>query len=251
MSETDGSPETRRILVPVRYAQGNSYRMFDDFFELGTGPMPPPPTPKDGSLLELAKFYLVACCPKAGAYSLPDGLINLVSDAADLMTSTPDKDIFLGRQKPPVALAMKEAITPELDRPQRAIAAFLFLATQFEFYFRILSGMLNFDGSWKSPGDRAKAESFLPDDDRVRRRGTSSVEVAYKLTVLNNADPRAALLEGLDRAIRSRFQSILYDDFGGRIAYVRNRGVHGEWGDVSVEGVFYATLTAILYFAST
>src|SRR6266436_4572352 len=143
MSETDRSPESRKILVPVRYALGNSYRMFDDFFELGTGPMPPPPTPKDGSLLELAKFYLIACCPKAGAYSLPDGLINLVSDAADLMISTPDKDIFLGRQKPPVALAMKEAITPELDRPQRAIAA-LFLATQFEFYFRILSRNVKF-----------------------------------------------------------------------------------------------------------
>jgi len=212
--------------------------------------MPPPPPPKDGSLLEMAKFYLVACCSKAGAFSLPDGLINLVSDAADLMTSTPDKDIFLGRQKPPVALAMKEAVTPELDRPQRAIAA-LFLATQFEFYFRILSGMLNFDGSCKTTADRAKAEFFLPDDDRVRRRGTSSVEVAYNLTVLNNADPRAALLEGLDRALRSRLQSTLYDDFGGRIAYVRNRGVHGEWGDVSAEGVFYATLTAILYFAST
>src|ERR1700692_4790863 len=176
MSESDPSqPETRKISVPVRYAPGNSQRIFDDFFELGTGPMPPPPPPKDGSVLELAKFYLVACCSKAGAFSLPDGLINLVTDAADLMTSTPDKDIFLGRQKPPVALAMKEAVTPELDRPQRAIAA-LFLATQFEFYFRILSGMLNFDGSWKTIGDRAKAESFLPDDDRVRRRGTSSVE---------------------------------------------------------------------------
>jgi hypothetical protein len=251
MPESDASqPESRKILVPIRYAPGGSQRIFDDFFEIGTGPMPPPPPTKDASLLELAKFYLVACCPKAGAYSLPDGLINLVTDAAELITSTADKDIFLGRQKPPVALAIKEAITPELDRPQRAIAA-LYLATQFEFYFRILSGMLNFDGSWKSLGDRAKAESFLPDDDRVRRRGTSSVEVAYKLAILNNADPRSALLEGLDKAIRSRFQSSLYDNFGGRIAYVRNRGAHGEWDDVSAEGVFYATLTAILYFAST
>src|ERR1700734_4093385 len=100
MSESDANlPETRSILVPVRYAPGNSHRIFDDFFELGTGPMPPPPPLKDGSLLELAKFYLVACCSKAGAFSLPDGLVNLVSDAADLMTSSPDKDILLGRQK--------------------------------------------------------------------------------------------------------------------------------------------------------
>jgi hypothetical protein len=251
MPESNASQsEPGKILVPVRYAPGDSQRIFDDFFELGTGPMPPPPSPKDGSLLELAKFYLVACCRKAGAYSLPDGLISLVSDAADLMTSNPDKDIFLGRQKAPVALAMKEAVMPELDRPQRAIAA-LYLATQFEFYFRILSGLLNFDGSWKTPADRASAESFLPGDDGVRRHGTSSVEVAYKLSVLNNADPRAALLNGLDIAIRSRFQSTLYDNFGGRIAYVCNRGAHGEWGDVSAEGVFHATLTAILYFAST
>jgi hypothetical protein len=97
MPESDASqPERRKILVPVRYAPGNSQCIFEDFFELGTGAMPPPPPPKDGSLLELAKFYLLACCPKAGAYSLPDGLINLVSDAADLMISNPDKDIFLG-----------------------------------------------------------------------------------------------------------------------------------------------------------
>jgi hypothetical protein len=31
----------------------------------------------------------------------------------------------------------------------------------------------------------------------------------------------------------------------GRITYVRDRGTHGQWGDVSGEGVFYATLTAI------
>jgi hypothetical protein len=241
--------QPRGILVLARYAVGNSRRMFDDFFELATGPIPPPPPPRDGSLLELAKFYLVACCPTAGAYSLPDGLVNLICDTADSMASAPDKDIFLGRQKPPVALAMKEAITPGFDRPQKAIAS-LYLATQFEFYFRILSGMLNFDGTWKSSDDRVKAESFLPDGDRVRRRGTSSVEIAYKLTILNNVDPRAALLDGLDQAIRLRFQSTLYDNFGGRIAYVRNRGAHGEWGDVSAEGVFYATLTAILYFAS-
>jgi hypothetical protein len=67
---------------------------------------------------------------------------------------------------------------------------------------------------------------------------------------LNNADPRAAVLNGLDMAIRARFQSKLYDNLGGRIKYVRNRGAHGEWGDVSAEGVFYAALTAILYFAS-
>ncbi len=69
--------------------------------------------------------------------------------------------------------------------------------------------------------------------------------------VLNNADPRAALLDELDKAIRSRFQSQLYNNLGGRIKYVRDRGTHGQWGDVSGEGVFYATLTAILYFAST
>jgi hypothetical protein len=161
----------------------------------------------------------------------------------------PDKDIFLGRQKEPLALAMKEAVLRGFDRPQKAIAS-LYLATQFEFYFRILSGMLNFDGTWKSSSDYAKAKSFLGDDG-VRKWGTSSVEVAYRLTILNNADPRAALLDGLDKAIRARFQSTLYDNFGGRIACVRNRGAHGEWGDVSAEGVFYATLTAILYFAST
>jgi hypothetical protein len=45
-------------------------------------------------------------------------------------------------------------------------------------------------------------------------------------------------------------QSSIYDNLGGRIKFVRNRGTHGQWSDVSAEGVFYATLTAILYLAS-
>jgi hypothetical protein len=66
------------ILIPTRYMPGNSQRFYDDFFEMGFSPMPPPPAPQDGSLLELAKHYLLACCPRAGAYSLPDGLINII-----------------------------------------------------------------------------------------------------------------------------------------------------------------------------
>lgn len=212
--------------------------------------MLPAPPLKDGTLLELAKYYLLACCPRAGAYSLPDGLLNLVCDCADLMKASPDKDIFLGRQKEPVALAMKQAATPEFDEPRQAIAS-LYLATQFEFYFRILSGLLKPDGSWKSPADQQKAKSLLPGENRLNHGSISNVELAYKLMVLNNADLRATLLDELDKAIRLRFQSQLYNNLGGRIKYVRNRGAHGEWGDLSAEGVFYATLTAILYFAST
>ncbi len=242
------------IRVLKRYMPGNTQCFYDDFLEIGFGPMPstpaPVPAPKDGSPLELAKYYLLLCCPRAGAYSLLDGLLNIISDCADLITSTPDKDLFHIRQKEAVALAMKEAVTPGFDDPRRAIAS-LYLATQFEFYFRILSGLLNPDGTWKSPADQRKAKSLLPRESRLNRRSISSVELAYKLMVLNNADPRAAVLDELDKAIRSRFQSQLYNNLGGRIKYVRDRGTHGQWGDVSGEGVFYATLTAILYFAST
>jgi hypothetical protein len=174
---------------------------------------------------------------------------NIISDCADLITSTPDKDLFHARQKEPVALAMKEAATPGFDEPRKAIAS-LYLATQFEFYFRILSGLLNSDGSWKSPADQQKAKSFLPGESRLNQRSISNLELAYKLMVLNNTDPQAALLDDLDKAMRSRFQSQIYNNLGGRIKYVRDRGTHGQWGDVSGEGIFYATLTAILYLAS-
>jgi hypothetical protein len=228
---------------------GNTQCFYDDFLEMGFAPMPPAPPLKDGSLLELTKHYLLNCCPIAGAYALLDGLLNIISDCADLITSTPDKDIFHIRQKEAVALAMKEATTPGFDDPRRAIAS-LFLATQFEFYFRILSGLLNPDGSCKSATDHEKAKSLLPEERRLNYNSISNLELAYKLMVLNNADPRAAVLDELDKASRSRFQSQLYDNLGGRIKYVRDGGAHGQWGDVSAEGVFYATLTAILYFAS-
>jgi hypothetical protein len=160
MSEPDiGRPagQPHRILVPKRYLPGNSHRFLDDFFELAIGPLPAAPPPEDGSQLALAKHYLIACCSVAGAYSLPDGLLNLISDCADLMAANPGKDIFLSRQKEsPVALAMKEAVTPGFEHPRKAFAS-LYLATQFEFYFRFLSGLLNPDGSWKSPTDQQKA----------------------------------------------------------------------------------------------
>jgi hypothetical protein len=242
---TPNQPTGIRILK--RYMPGNNLSFCDDFLEMG--PTLPAPTLKDGSLLELAKYYLLLCCPRAGAYTLLDGLLNIISDCADSITSTPDKDIFHIRQKEAVALAMKEATTPGFDDPRRALAS-LYLATQFEFYFRILSGLLNPDGSWKSPADHQKAKSLLPKEKRLNYRSISNLELAYKLMVLNNADPRATLLDELDKAIRSRFQSQLYDNLGGRIKYVRDGGAHGQWGDVSAEGVFYATLTAVLYFAS-
>ena len=76
--EAQPTPQQRTgILVPVRYLPGNSQRFYDDFFEMGFGPMLPAPPLKDGTLLELAKHYLLVCCPRAGAYSLPDGLLNL------------------------------------------------------------------------------------------------------------------------------------------------------------------------------
>ncbi len=211
MSEADKRPTTSRqygIPVPVRYAPGEAYRFFDDFIELAAGPMPPQQPLEDGSKLALTKYYLVACCPVAGAYSLPDGFLNLISDCADTMAAKPDKDIFLGRQKGPVALAMKEAVTLEFEHPRKAIAS-LYLATQFEFYFRLLSGLLNPDGSWKSPADQQKAKLLLPQESRLSQRSISNVEVVYKLMVLNNADPRASLLNELDAAIRSRFRSQL------------------------------------------
>jgi hypothetical protein len=245
--EKEQSP---RIRVPGRYMPGNSQRFYDDFFEIGFAPMPPPPPLKDGGLVELAKHYLLICCPRAGAYSLPDGLLNIIiSDCADFISSMPDNDIFHARQKEPVALAMKESATPGFDEPRRAIAS-LYLATQFEFYFRILSGLLHPDGTWKSAAAQEKAKSLLPEENRLNGRSISSVELAYRLMVLNAADPRAVLLDKLDKAIRSMFQSQLYANLGGRIKYVRDRGTHGQWGDVSGEGVFYATLTAILFLAS-
>jgi len=112
---TPNKPTGIRVLK--RYMPGNDLCFFDDFVEIG--PTLPPPTLKDGSLLELAKYYLLLCCPRAGAYTLLDGLLNIISDCADSITSTPDKDIFHIRQKEAVALAMKEAATPGFDDPRR------------------------------------------------------------------------------------------------------------------------------------
>jgi hypothetical protein len=236
--------------VPERYLPGNSLCFFDDFFELALGTMPAAPPPSDGSQLALLIHYLVAYCAVAGAFTLPEGFLNLIHDSADLMTANPGKDIFLSRDMPPpVAVAMKEAVTPQFDHPHKAFAS-LYLATQFEFDFRFLSGLLNSDGSWKSDADQQRAKLLMPNESRLNQRSISSVEVAYKLMLLNSSDPRVAVLRDLDSAIRSRFQSNLYNNLGGRIKYVRDRGAHGQWGDVSAEGVFYAALTAILYLAS-
>jgi hypothetical protein len=145
----------KRMFISERYTPNGFFGVSDDFFE----PVLTSPVRsylrQDGSMLALAKGYLVVNCIRAGAWTLHGGHQNLVTDVADMMAHGSDTDLFVGRQKEPVSVAMKNCISLGIMDPLNAISA-LYLATQFEFYFRILSGSLNIDGTWRTAEAKKK-----------------------------------------------------------------------------------------------
>jgi hypothetical protein len=225
------------MFIPKRYAPNGFLGVSDGFFEPMSSLVPWPYFLQDGSMLALAKCYLVSNCIRAGAWTLHGGHQNLVTDVADMMAHGSDTDLFVGRQKEPVSVAMKNCISLGVMDPLNAISA-LYLATQFEFYFRILSGSLNIDGTWKNSEAKERAIELLPSKKKqLNRERINSVELAFSLAILRQDDARCSVVRELSYELNSRVTSNLYKDLGGRIGFCRHRSAHGEWGDVSAEGV--------------
>ena len=82
-----------------------------------------------------------------GAFSGTDEVDRFLMHVAHDMETSKPTTLFPGRYKEHVAYALNMVANHTFTDPPAAIAS-VYLATRFEFYFRILSGKLNADPAW-------------------------------------------------------------------------------------------------------
>ena len=198
-----------------------------------------------------AADLIASHCRNVGAFWGTGEPYGLLQETAQEMRVTPATSVFPSRYIEHVAYAMDMVGRNRFLSPPAAIAS-VYLATRFEFYFRVLSGRLQNDGGWVSQSAQQVAVAVIGDKPSLRKKHVSNVAFAYKVMKLGTSRV-VTYCAALDRALYNspiqaggNFEII---DLGDRIAYGRHRVAHGHWGDISAEAVFYGLLTAVFFYA--
>jgi len=199
---------------------------------------------------QLAIDYITSCCPRVGAFHGATDIHAYISDTAAEMAVAASSTAFPDRYIEHVAYAMDVVARNDFTSPPAAVAS-VYLATRFEYYFRVLSGRLNADGTWISQADQAAAQNQI-NDDRLKKRRISSVSLAYKIMKLNASLPLFQYCSALDETIYSNPITVtggkIVADLGDRIEFGRHAVGHGHWGDISAEALFYSLMTALVFY---
>ncbi len=205
-----------------------------------------------------AIHYIINCCPTIGRYSdfsLKQGLCGppvFLQTTVIAMKKAKPSVAFPDRHKEHIAYALQMVASSTFLQPPAAVAS-VYLATRFEFYFRVLSDWLKADGTWKTGKDKQKVRHLLSDSELNRKR-INSVALAYKLMKTNTSIPLAQVCNDLDTSlypkprVMSDRKKTTISDIGDRIEYLRHRVAHGHWGDISAEANFYGLMTAIVFY---
>jgi len=201
-----------------------------------------------------AMEYITTCCRDIGSFSGTGEVNLLIEQVASEMERTAPSTAFPPRHIEHVAYAMRTVGRNGFTSSPAAVAS-VYLATRFEFYFRILSGVLNRDGTWTC--DEARDSSIAAiDDSRLKskrgRKHISSVALAYKIMKLNKRVSLVRWCVELDDRLYPKPVTMpdgkAVGDIGERIESGRNAAGHGHWGDISAEALFYGLMTAIVFY---
>jgi hypothetical protein len=203
-----------------------------------------------------AMFYITNWYSQIGAANtskLIPGLsgpsVVIQTAARDMLEAKPS-DAFPDRHKEHIAYALRMVASSTFLEPPAAVAS-VYLATRFEFYFRVLSGRLKADGTWKTDKDKEEVRNLLSDG-RLNKNRIQSVALAYKIMKTNTGIPLVQVCNDLDTSLYPKPRDMpgrkTISDIGGRIEYLRHRAGHGHWGDISAESLFYGLLTAIVFY---
>jgi len=194
--------------------------------------------------------YLTTCCRNIGAFSgtgHPFAFLKKVS--CQIEQSKPSK-VFPSRYKEHVAYAVDMVVSNLFLSPPAAIAS-VYLATRFEYYFRILSGKLRGDGTWISSRAQSASQAAI-NDKRLRKDRVSSVSLAYRIMMTDTSLKIVQQCTKIDNCLYQKpitcANNIKVHNIGDRIEFGRNVVGHGHWGDISSESVFYGLLTAIVFY---
>ena len=167
-----------------------------------------------------------------GSFAGDSAPYGFLAQVADEIAAAKHTDLFPDRYKEHVAYTVGMVARHGVLEPPAASAA-VYLATRFEFFFRVLSGKLQGDGTWLHKAvDQPVAVATLGkkglQGDRV-----SDVAVTYKLMKLNQSRPAAGVFDTLDKAICSvplkAVGGFHIADIGDRIAFGRHSAGHALW----------------------
>jgi len=166
------------------------------------------------------------------------------------MAKSSPSTVFPNRYIEHVAYAVDMVASNDFTSPPAAIAS-VYLATRFEFYFRILSGRLNGDGTWTSLSAQKGAHAAISDR-RLKSNRISSVALAYKIMKLDQSRQIVQHCTSLDKSLYSNPTTVVggisVRDIGDRIEFGRHAAGHGHWGDISAEALFYGLMTALVFY---
>ena len=194
--------------------------------------------------------YITSCCQRVGAFSGPFDVYRFLKESAAEIAASRSSTILPDRYIEHVAYALDMVASNAFTTPPAAVAS-VYLATRFEYYFRIVSGKLNPDGKWTSSAAQGAAQAEL-NDRRLEWKRVSSVALAYRIMKLNRAHPFAKCCRSLDQSLYSIPAKVAggktVADIGDRIEFARLRAAHGHWGDISGEAVFYGLMTTVVFY---
>jgi hypothetical protein len=142
-----------------------------------------------------AADFIVSHCPHVGSFQGSGEPYGFLRETAEQMRGTKSSPVFPDRYIQHVAYAMGMVASNGFLSPPAAVAS-VYLATRFEFYFRVLSGRLNGDGTWVSPSAQQAALTRFTDP-RLNKPRVSSVSLAYEIMRLgiSNVVPYCASLD--------------------------------------------------------
>ncbi|MCQ3930811.1 MAG: hypothetical protein DPW16_10165 [Chloroflexi bacterium] len=189
--------------------------------------------------------FIVSYCPHISSFDNYNDVGNVfafLKQVALDIDESPETPVFQGRTKEHVAYAVDTvACWDFLSSP--SVMAASYLVTRFEFYFRVLSGVLNEDGTWIGGRPPLSISSVI----QVRKGRVSNVDISYKIMKLNTSTKVTTAFNQLDISL-SPYWSPKIKDIGERIARMRLPTAHGALGDPSSEAIFYGLVTAIVFY---
>ena len=194
--------------------------------------------------------FIKTCCRSVGAFQGTTDVYRYLKGTASEMAISKTSVVFPDRYIEHVAYAVNMVASNMFLSPPAAIAA-VYLVTRFEFYFRILSGKLNGDGTWILPSGQQAARTAIKDK-RLRCNRISSVSLAYKIMKLDPSRKIVQICTELDNSLYSTPIKVVggmnVADIGDRIEFGRHAVGHGYWGDISSEALFYGLMTAVVFY---
>jgi hypothetical protein len=194
--------------------------------------------------------FITKCCRYVGAFQGTSDVYRYLKETAEKMRVSETSAVFPSRYIEHVAYAV-DMVASDMFLSSPAAIASVYLATRFEFYFRILSGKLNGDGTWISLSAKQAALAAIKDR-RLRRNQISSVALAYKIMKLDQSRKIVQACTALDNSLYATPTTIVggvtVADIGDRIEFGRHAVGHGHWGDISAEPLFYGLMTAVVFY---